>query len=107
MIIVSLVRQLHEDPIMNAKRSIAGFRAWETRRERDEFAAQSIPSDLLPLWDRTKLQFRGTPETRVEAFMQYAHDAGDGEAIDAVQDEADRKLAAMIREYEARADRAA
>lgn len=39
--------------------------------------------------------------------MQYAHDAGDGEAIDAVQDEADRKLAAMIREYEARADRAA
>ncbi len=39
---------------MSATRSLAGYRAADTRKERDEFATQNIPSDLIPLWNRVK-----------------------------------------------------
>lgn len=86
---------------MSAVRSLAGYRAAETRRERDEFATANIPDDLLPLWEKVKLNFRGTPEQRAEKFIQYAHDHED-DSIEAVSSAADRKLEAMIREHEAR-----
>ena len=73
----------------------------EHRRERDEAVAVNIPLHLLSLWRRTKHQFKGTPHQRYEAFMQYAHDT-EGEEMAALQEDADDKLAAMIREYERR-----
>ena len=82
-------------------RSLAAYRGWERRRERDEFVAVNVPADLLPLWERTKLQFRGTPEERLEAFLAYAHDH-EGEGVAALADEADAKLEAMIREFQRR-----
>lgn len=83
-------------------RSVAAFRSWETRREHDEFVAVNIPADMLPLWERSKLQFKGSPESRLEAFMAYAHDH-EVDGIAAVIDEADAKLDAMISEYQGRA----
>ena len=83
-------------------RSLAGYRAWETRRERDEFVAVNVPDELLSLWNRTKLQFSGTPEERLEAFLAYAHDHED-EGIEALADDADARLDAMIAEYQERA----
>jgi hypothetical protein len=85
---------------MSAVRSLAGYRAAETRRERDEFATQNIPSYLIPLWNRVKLNFRGSPEERAEQFLHYAHEH-EGEGIEAISEEADKKLEAMIREHEA------
>jgi len=83
----------------SAARSLGGYRAAETRRERDEFAAANIPDDLIPLWNKTKLNFRGSPEKRAEKFIAYAHDH-ENESLDATIDEADRKLEAMIRARE-------
>lgn len=87
-------------PVVSAVRSLAGYRAAETRKERDEFAEQNIPGELIPLWQKTKLNFRGSPEERAEKFLQYAHDHED-ESMEATSDAADRKLEAMIREHEA------
>lgn len=76
----------------------------EHRRERDEAVEVNIPPHLLALWRRTKGQFKGTPHERYEQFMQHVHDVdGSGEEMTALQDDADDKLAAMIREYEGRA----
>jgi hypothetical protein len=84
-----------------AKRNAAAYRGWERRRENDERVAVNLDADMLPLWDRIKLQFRGTPEERTESFLQHVHDSG-SDVLWAVQQEADAKLAASIREYEAR-----
>ena len=55
----------------------------------------NLPPDLLPLWERIKGQFRGTPEERSRAFLEYV-EGHDGEAIAACQAEADRKVAALL-----------
>jgi hypothetical protein len=91
---------------VSAARSLAGYRAADTLRERDEFAAANIPAALIPLWNRVKRQFRGSPEERAEKFIQYAHDH-ESEDLDAVVSAADRKLDAMIRAHEAAERRAA
>lgn len=83
----------------NIARSIGAHRGWETRRERDEFATQNIPDALIPLWEKTKLNFQGSPEKRAEKFVHYAHEHED-ESMEAVIDESDRKLEAMIRARE-------
>lgn len=85
----------------SAAQSLGAYRSWETRRERDEFAAANIPTDLIPLWEKTKLNFRGSPEQRAQKFVEYAHDHED-EGVEAIIDESDRKLEAMIRAREAR-----
>src|SRR5271156_224494 len=99
--------RLHWGTGMNAVtrrevRTTAAYRSWETRREREQAVTVNVPADMLPLWERTKLQFKGTPAERLEAFLAYAHDHNH-ETIEAVIDEADAKLEAMIREYQGRA----
>ncbi len=84
-------------------RCVAAYRSWETRREREQAVTVNLSADLLPLWERTKLQFKGTPSERLEAFLAYAHDHEDA-GIEAVMDEADAKLEAMIAEYQGRAE---
>lgn len=78
------------------------YRGAEHRRERDEQVEVNIPPHLIPLWRRTRRQFRGTPHQRYEQFMQYVHDSGEGEGMAALQDEADEKLERMIRDRENR-----
>lgn len=76
-------------------------RGAEHAREREEQAEVNIPPDLLPLWRRTRRQFRGTPHQRYEQFMQYAHDSGEREAMGALQDDADAKLERALIQREA------
>ena len=80
------------------KRGRAGtFLGAEHRRERDEAVEVNIPPHLLPLWRKTRLQFKGDPHRRYEQFMHYAGET-DGEDMAAVQSSADDTLDAMIRE---------
>lgn len=83
----------------SAARSSAAYRGHETRSEREQAATVNIPPDLLPLWDRTKGQFRGTPHERYEAFMEYA-EAHPRDAADALSEESDRKLGELVKEHE-------
>lgn len=73
------------------------YKGWETRREREEAVTVNLPPDLLPLWNRVKYQFKGTPAKRLREFLEYAHNHG-GEGIDALQGEADKKLQKMLRD---------
>jgi hypothetical protein len=68
---------------------------WERRRERDERVVQNLDPVLLPLWERTKGMFRGTPHERYEQFMQYVHDHP-SEVVKASQDAADAWLDAQL-----------
>ena len=70
-------------------------RGWQHRRERDEFVTQNLPPELIPLWERIKGQFHGTPEERYQQFMAYVQDHP-GEEMAAVQSESDAKLDALI-----------
>jgi hypothetical protein len=74
---------------------------WEHRREREEAVIVNLPPHLQALWRKTKHQFKGTPERRLEQFLEYAEQHG-GEEMGALQDEADAKLEMMIKEYERR-----
>ncbi len=77
-------------------RSTGAYRGWERRRERDEAVTVNIPADLLPLWERVKGGIRGeTPHARFEALMAYA-EAHESEAIEAMAEDADRKIEAML-----------
>jgi hypothetical protein len=75
------------------------YRGWETRREREEAVTVNLPPELIPYWERTKAQFKGTPEQRLKAFLDYAHDHPD-DAMEAVEHSSDRKLQQMIRQRE-------
>jgi hypothetical protein len=79
-------------------------RGWEHRRELDEAVVVNLPPHLQALWRKTKHQFKGTPERRLEQFMQYAEEH-EGEDMAVLQDDADAALAKMIREYERRPQR--
>ena len=77
--------------------SVRAYRGWVTRSERDEAVTCNIPPELLPLWGRVRASITGdTPHARFEAFMEYAEEHP-SEAIAALQDAADEKLATMIR----------
>ena len=52
-------------------------KAWETRRENDDFTKQNIPEDLHMLWEKVKGQFRGDPHTRYEHFMEWVEENPD------------------------------
>jgi hypothetical protein len=73
----------------------------ETRQQNDEFAKQNIPADLHSVWERTKLQFKGTPHERAEQFMEYVEEHPE-EVAAAQQEQADDKVDAMVREYQSR-----
>ena len=76
------------------------YRAWETRRQNEERVRQSLPADLLPLFDRIKNQGPlGETQRRVEFVLEYA-EAHEDEVVAALQDEADEKLEAMIADYQ-------
>ncbi len=81
----------------------AARRAAETRSEREEAVTVNLPAHLLPLWRRTRRQFKGSPQQREDAFLQYVHDHP-REAGAALQEDADTTLDDMIREYEARSN---
>lgn len=78
------------------------LRGAEHRSERDELAAMNIPAHLVPLWNRRKGQFRGTPHERYEQFMHSLHEGSEGEEMIALQEDADARLEAMVRERESR-----
>jgi hypothetical protein len=80
------------------------YKGWERRRENDERVTVNLPADFLPLWDRIKLNFKGTPEQRAESFLHYAHEHG-SEVEWAVEEEACAKLEREIAGYQARAER--
>ena len=86
----------------HAARQAAAYRGWEKRREHDEAVTVNLPADMLPLWEKAKGQFKGSPDERREAFLQFAHDQGDGAVIEALIDASDARLAGMLREYRAR-----
>lgn len=90
-------------PCVPLSPSCRAYRGWETRRQNDERVAVNIAPDLLPLWDRIKGQFKGTPEERFEAFDQYASEHG-SEIDQAVNDEAEEKLAREIARFEAQVE---
>ena len=77
-------------------------RGWEHRKEKDEAVHVNLPPHLQPLWKKVKYQFKGTPERRLEQFLQWVHDTGEREVNHFMQDEADAKLDQMIKEYERR-----
>ena len=85
-----------------AVRQAAAYRGWEKRREREEAVTVNLPADMLPLWERTKAQFKGTPDERRDAFLQFAHDQGDGAVIEALIDASEARLTGMLREYRSR-----
>lgn len=85
----------------NDSRSVAGYRGWERRRERDEFAAQNLDPEHLPLWRRIGGQFKGTPHERFERFVEYTEEHPE-EVAGAQQEEADAKLEAMIGQHDPR-----
>jgi hypothetical protein len=81
-------------------RSKGARRGWEHRSEADEAVAVNLDAHELPLWDKTKRRFKGTPEERLRAFRQMEHD--DSRLVpEAIEAESDAKLRRMIRQHEA------
>ncbi len=74
-------------------------RGWEHRKEKDDFAEQNIPPEHIILWRKLKNRFKGTPHERAEQFMEYLEEHP-GENMDALQENADKELAKMTREWE-------
>jgi hypothetical protein len=85
----------------SSARSLGGYRAAETRAEREGRATSDIEAmdpALLPLWNRTKRNFKGTPHERYERFLEYAEEHPD-EVTESVHEASEAKLDALIREY--------
>jgi len=78
-------------------RSVAAYRGWEHRRERDERVEGNLPADLVPLWRKVKRGLRcTTAHDCYEAMMHYAHEHP-GEAVVAMAEDAERDLERMLR----------
>jgi len=75
--------------------SAAAYKGWERRRENEGRSSVNIPAELLPLWNRTKARFKGTPHQRYERFMHYA-EAHPDEAVQAVERISAKKLKTLI-----------
>lgn len=71
-------------------------KAWETRRQTAERVLVNVAPEHHALFRRMGTGLRGTHDERAEAVAQYAHDHP-GEAMAALQDEADAKLEVLIR----------
>lgn len=82
-------------------RSVSAQRGVDRWRAACEGVAANLPPHLIPLWDKRKMLGTGSVDQRTEAFLQYAHDH-ESEAMVALEESAEKKLEAMIREYEAR-----
>jgi hypothetical protein len=85
----------------SAARSLGGYRAAETRAEREGRATSDIEAmdpALLPLWNRVKGRFKGSPHERYQRFLEYAEEHPD-EVTESVQESSDAKLDALIRAY--------
>jgi hypothetical protein len=76
-------------------------RGWEHRKERDERVLVNLPPHLHTLWNKLKLQFKGTPEERMKNFLEYVEE-NPGEDMAGLQDAADKALNKLIREYKNR-----
>ena len=74
-------------------------RGWEHRAESDEAVAVNLDAHELAAWDKEKRRFKGTPEARLRAFRQWAHEHA-REVLEATESESDAKLRKMIREHE-------
>ena len=74
-------------------------RGWEHRKEKDEFSENNIPAEHLLLWRKLKKQFKGTPDQRAEQFMEYLAEHP-GESDELLQQNADKEVAKMLREWE-------
>jgi hypothetical protein len=71
-------------------------KGWETRRQKDELAAQNIAPEDQALYNKVKGSLKGkTPHAKYEAFEHYKHDHP-GEALAAAQSHADSKLDALV-----------
>jgi len=73
-------------------------RGWEHRKEKDDFTEQNIPPEYLVLWRKLKNRFKGTPHERAEQFMEYVEEHP-GENTEALQENADKEVAKMTREW--------
>jgi hypothetical protein len=66
-----------------AEDSTSSYRGATRRREREDFAEQNIPEELVPLWRRERSRFRGSPHERSEAFLEWSEtDEGQGAALE-------------------------
>ena len=72
-------------------RSVSAYRAADTRKERKESVTCNISPEMLPLWERTRALFHGTPHHRWEQFTEYV-EAHPGEVDAACQSAADAWL---------------
>lgn len=82
-------------------RSVAAYRGWEHRRERDERVEGNLPADLVPLWRRVRRGLRCTTAHECyEAMMHYAEEHP-GEAVVAMAEDAERDLTRLLREERA------
>lgn len=74
----------------------AGRKGWIRRNEIDQMVEANLPADLLPLWNRVRHIVKGsTVDQKTEAFLEYA-EARQGDAMVAMIDDADRKLADLL-----------
>ncbi|MCK6586922.1 MAG: hypothetical protein L6Q76_04985 [Polyangiaceae bacterium] len=64
----------------------------ERREEGDDFVVQNLSPELIPLWNRVKRKFSGTPHDRWEEFLEWVEENPDAvsDARDAAMD--DRRL---------------
>jgi hypothetical protein len=77
-------------------RSVASYRGWDKRRERDERVEGNLSPDLVPLWRKVKRGLRcTTSHDCYEAMMQYAHEHP-GEAVVAMAEDAERDLEKLL-----------
>jgi hypothetical protein len=70
------------------------------RKAREEWEARNeLDPTMLPAWERIGGQFKGSPQKRVEAFLEWAEEnAGELAAMTYGSEESDAELAAS---YEA------
>ena len=87
-----------EKSTRNPNRSLGAYKAAETRGERNQAAAVNIPAHMIPLWERTKDQYKGTPHQRFEKFVQHA-EASPKEVMRAMSDHSEERLEALIKSY--------
>ena len=76
-------------------------KGWEHRKEKNERVIRELEPHLQHLWRKMQYQFKGTPEERAEQFKEYV-DEHPGEEMGALQDDVDKQLNRMIREFEKR-----
>lgn len=67
---------------------------WERIHENDDFTKQNIPEEYHLLWERVKRQFKGTPHSRYEQFMEWMEENPDVNTFVLIEhaEKAQRKL---------------